>query len=88
MATHGLPCSRDLLPARYSQNFIEERMEAANENDYFTVTLYQMDIERVRYSLSRYLRTRCVSALVLAVFASLQQSGLNVRPPAAPQPGC
>ena len=25
---------------------------------YFTITLYQMDIERVRYSLARYLRTR------------------------------
>ena len=40
------------------QTYIEERFENATESDYFTVTLYQMDIERVKYSLSRYLRTR------------------------------
>ena len=60
-------------------------MEAANENDYFTVTLYQMDIERVRYSLSRYLRTRCVPDLVSAVLASLQRTvGPQREPPLLP----
>ena len=28
------------------------------EQEYFVVSLYQMDIERVRYSLARYFRTR------------------------------
>jgi hypothetical protein len=28
------------------------------EQEYFVVTLYQMDIERVRYALARYYRTR------------------------------
>jgi hypothetical protein len=29
-----------------------------NRDIYWVATLYQMDIERVRYSLARYLRTR------------------------------
>lgn len=37
---------------------IDEVLEAADENQYFAVNLYQMDIERVRYSLARYLRAR------------------------------
>lgn len=33
-------------------------MEDGREEEYFAISLYQMDIERVRYSLARYLRTR------------------------------
>lgn len=43
-------------------------VESINVNDehnsdavYFKSTLHQMDIERVRYSLCRYLRARCGS---------------------------
>ena len=43
---------------------VEELMETTDENDeghshlYFSLTLYQMEIERVRYSIARYLRAR------------------------------
>ena len=40
---------------------IENLLEGTGQDGqdlYFTITLYQMDIERVRYSLARYLRTR------------------------------
>lgn len=32
----------------------------ASSKEHFTVNIYQMDIERVRYSLNRYLRTRMI----------------------------
>lgn len=32
--------------------------ESGSANENFTSTLYQMDIERIRYSIARYLRTR------------------------------
>ena len=40
------------------QGFIDTKVDAKNEAEYYTTTIYQMDIERVRYSLSRYLRSR------------------------------
>jgi len=40
------------------QENIDQKIEDGVEEEYFVVTLYQMDIERVRYSLARYLRTR------------------------------
>lgn len=40
------------------QENIDQKIEDGIEEEYFVVTLYQMDIERVRYSLARYLRTR------------------------------
>lgn len=40
------------------QNSIDQKIEDAVEHEYFVVSLYQMDIERVRYSLARYFRTR------------------------------
>lgn len=40
------------------QDNIDQKIEDGKEEEYFVVTLYQMDIERVRYSLARYLRTR------------------------------
>ena len=44
------------------QTGVNQMMDLAGEsgsaNENFTASLYQMDIERVRYSLSRYLRTR------------------------------
>jgi GINS complex subunit 4 len=39
------------------QNIISDP-EVFQEEQYFTTTLYQMDIERTRYSVTRYLRTR------------------------------
>lgn len=47
-----------LLFTRHQQENIDRRVDAKNEGEYFTTTVYQMDIERVRYSLSRYLRSR------------------------------
>lgn len=38
------------------QAIIEERVRTPDE--IFTAALYQMDIDRVRYSLARYLRAR------------------------------
>jgi hypothetical protein len=40
------------------QASIDQRIDDAVEQEYFTATLYEMDIERVRYSMARYLRTR------------------------------
>jgi hypothetical protein len=40
------------------QAAIDDIMADADPNAHFTVTIYQMDMERVTYSLSRYLRTR------------------------------
>jgi hypothetical protein len=40
------------------QEAIDQKLEDAREQEHFVVSLYQMDIERVRYSLARYLRTR------------------------------
>ena len=42
------------------QDVIDRRVDNKDETEYFTTTLYQMDIERVRYSLSRYLRSRII----------------------------
>jgi len=42
----------------FFQELIDQKVEAADEREYFTITLYQMDIERVKYSLAKYLRTR------------------------------
>jgi hypothetical protein len=40
------------------QEAIDQKLEDAREQEHFVVSVYQMDIERVRYSLARYLRTR------------------------------
>jgi hypothetical protein len=40
------------------QESIDDQTEQATETEYFIISLYQMDIERVRYSLTRYLRCR------------------------------
>jgi len=40
------------------EELLEETEEDGKQDLYFSITLYQMDIERVRYSLARYLRTR------------------------------
>lgn len=40
------------------KDYIDEQLDSSTTNSIFTVNLYQMDMERVRYSLSRYLRTR------------------------------
>mmetsp|Transcript_16643 Transcript_16643/g.28168 ORF Transcript_16643/g.28168 Transcript_16643/m.28168 type:complete len:226 (-) Transcript_16643:529-1206(-) len=40
------------------QATIDDKVEEGIEQEYFIISLYQMDIERVRYSLARYLRTR------------------------------
>jgi hypothetical protein len=37
---------------------IDEKIDAGEEREYFTITLYEMDIDRVRYSLAKYFRTR------------------------------
>jgi hypothetical protein len=51
-------CSLLLLTiAIYKQNFIENRVNQT-ASDMFAISLYQMDIDRIRYSLARYLRTR------------------------------
>ena len=34
------------------------KVDQADVSEYFSISLYQMDIERIRYSLTRYLRTR------------------------------
>jgi hypothetical protein len=39
---------------------MDSAAESGSADENFTATLYQMDIERIRYSLSRYLRTRLV----------------------------
>ena len=56
------PCncivSRGCIILSLLQEEIDKRIDAANPQEYFIVSLYQMDIERVRYSLARYLRTR------------------------------
>jgi hypothetical protein len=44
----------------HQQQVIDERVDKKDETEFFTATLYQMDIERVRYSLSRYLRARVI----------------------------
>jgi hypothetical protein len=33
-------------------------VDRADKNEYFTITLYQMEIDRVRFALVKYLRTR------------------------------
>eukprot|EP01038_Epipyxis_sp_PR26KG_P009483 gene9483-12774_t len=60
----------ELLPYRFDiidemkeqlatqQDFIDKKFDEADAIEAFTSTLYQMDIERVRYTLTRYLRTR------------------------------
>lgn len=40
------------------QDAIDQKIEDAREQEHFVLSLYQMDIERVRYSLARYLRSR------------------------------
>lgn len=35
-------------------------IENGSENNFYTLTLYQMEMERVKYSIARYLRTRLV----------------------------
>ena len=42
----------------YQQERIDAKIEEARSEEYFTINIYQMEIERVRYSLARYLRTR------------------------------
>ena len=37
---------------------LENMQEDGTQSIYFSVMLFQMDIERVRYNLARYLRTR------------------------------
>lgn len=37
---------------------IDEKIEQGLESEYFTITIYQMDLDRVRYSLNKYLRVR------------------------------
>ncbi|KAJ1430997.1 hypothetical protein B484DRAFT_316731, partial [Ochromonadaceae sp. CCMP2298] len=40
------------------QESIDQKGQEAEEGEYFIISLYQMDVERVRYSLTRYLRAR------------------------------
>eukprot|EP00981_Chlorochromonas_danica_P012321 scaffold4837_cov163-Ochromonas_danica.AAC.2 len=42
------------------QAFIDDKLDDPNEEEAFTIVLYQSDIERVRFSLMKYLRTRIV----------------------------
>lgn len=44
-----------LKKLRVQQDLLEKNFR---DDLYFTTTLYQMDIERIRYSVTRYLRTR------------------------------
>lgn len=42
------------------QTLIDEKVSNAKAQEHFTVTIYQMEIERIRYSLARYMRTRLI----------------------------
>jgi hypothetical protein len=35
------------------QAMIDARLEAGDSDEYFTITLYQMEMERIKYSLAR-----------------------------------
>ena len=39
---------------------IDDKVTNAKAQEHFTVTIYQMEIERIRYSLSRYMRSRLI----------------------------
>ncbi len=43
-------------------------------DEVFTATLYQMDIERVRYALARYLRTRVlkIEKMLMAIISNIE----------------
>jgi len=42
----------------FEKESIDNKIDEANENEYFTITLYQMDIDRIRFSLIKYLKIR------------------------------
>lgn len=37
---------------------IDDKIDQGLESEYFTITIYQMDLDRVRYSLNKYMRVR------------------------------
>lgn len=58
-----LPFQRDIVSTvkhliDVQQEFIDTMLDQQDESLYFTITLYQSEIDRVRYSLLKYLRTR------------------------------
>ena len=73
-----LPFRKDLVEFIKSkiesqQSAIDSKVDDRDEREYFTTTIYQMDIERVRYSLSRYLRSR-----VLKIEKCLEYINVNI----------